>query len=63
MSMLDAGERTRPIMQYVHDLETAIRRYRQREMRFHAWWFGLGLFLGAAAMSATFLLMRALHRG
>lgn len=49
-------------MQYVHDLETAVRRYKAREMRFHAWWFGLGLFAGAATMGVV-LLLALVRRG
>ena len=59
MSMLDATERTRPIMQYVRDLEALVMRYRNRERKFNLGCFVLGVMFGAGAMSGLFLFLRS----
>lgn len=56
MSMLDATERTRPIMEYVRDLENKVRRFRAEERRFHAKWFLFGVVVGIASVSTPWLL-------
>lgn len=56
-------ERGQPIMQYVRDLEGRVRHYRAREMRSHANWFVLGVFVGVVAESTLFFVLRALRGG
>jgi hypothetical protein len=56
MSMMDATERTRPVMQYVRDLETRVRHYQNIERRFNLRCFLVGFLLGGAATSLVFFL-------
>lgn len=59
MTMLDATERARPIMELVWDLENRIRAYQAREKArvrpFQVKWFVFGFLAGAAAVSALWL--------
>jgi hypothetical protein len=50
MGMLDATERTRPIMEYVNTLERTVRELRGREGR-----LSVGVFLAGAAAGALVL--------
>lgn len=56
MSMMDATERARPIMELVWQLENRIRAYKARDRRFKGKWFAFGILVGAAAASALMLL-------
>ena len=56
MGMLDATERTRPIMEYVHTLETRVRRYQNQQRRFQAKFFIWGMLAGAALVAAAWAL-------
>lgn len=59
--MLDAVDRTRPIMQYVHDLESKVRAYRQAERMFNLRCFFLGFGWGAGAVAIAWGMVAMLH--
>lgn len=57
--MLDATERTRPIMEYVRTLENKVRVYQNEHRRFSLGWFLVGYVSGATSVIGV---LRLLYR-
>ena len=53
MSPGNAGERTRPVMEYVQQLETKVRYFQNQERRFRARWFFCGFLVGVVVVFAA----------
>jgi len=47
------SERTRPVMDYVRQLENRVREYQNQEMRFRGKWFTFGFLAGVAVAFAA----------
>lgn len=62
ISMVSAGDKAQPIMQYVRHLEGLVRGYRAGELKRKSGSFALGLGIGAACgFGLWFVLCRVLH--
>jgi hypothetical protein len=57
-SMLDATEKSKPILQYVRELETKVRNLRAVQFRFDLKIFLYGVAAGAACSSALWYILR-----
>ena len=58
MSMMDATERTKPVMEYIRTLETKVRELRSREGRLSVTTFVVGVVVGVVVGGAMAWLMR-----